>query len=47
VRLVTRVVALAERLVAAVAVPLTYAAAFVLRRGRFSRWQRAQRRGAA
>ncbi len=45
-RLLTRLVTLAERVVAAVVVPLTYAAALVLRRGRFSRWQRAQRRGA-
>lgn len=45
-KLVTRLVDSTERIVAAVVAPIVLGAAFVLRRGRYSAWQRAQRRAA-
>lgn len=46
-KLLTRLIELTERAVAAAVEPVTLGAAFLLRRGRYSDWQRAQRRGAA
>lgn len=45
-KLLTRLVSLVELVATAILVPATRAVAFALRRGRYSGWQRAQRRAA-